>query len=191
MKRLIPIALLTAIFAWSAPAAALAASHENERTTVEGKIRSLHHERDGYRVELDRGGYSYWVPDRAVRHRSADFRIGVSVRLRGVFRGGIVIVDVVDWPSVVPPLERHRHDETAFVRGVIDRVDYRRELMVVRDQRNGRLVRADMSSCDPASSRAFERRRLGRGDFIELSGSDWNHDGIFEVDRIENVRLRR
>jgi hypothetical protein len=191
MKALMSIALLAAIFSFTAPAPALAAPHENERMSAEGKIRSLHHERDGYHVELDRGGTSFWVPERAVRDRSGDFRIGVSVRLRGVFRDGVVIVDMVDWPFAVPPFEQHRRYETGFVRGAIDRIDYRRDLLVVRDQRTGRLVRADMSACDHRSNRAFERRLLYRGDFIELSGSDWNHDGIFEVARIESVRQRR
>lgn len=187
MKALISVVLLAAAVALSAPAAALAAPHENQRTTVEGKIRSMHHERDGWRVELDRGGYSFWVPERTLHGRPGDFRVGVSVRFGGVFRGGVIIVDAVDWPY-----RDHRpRYETAFVRGVIERIDYQRDLLVVRERRSGRRIRADMSTCDRGWGNAYERHELYPGDVVELSGADWDHDGIFEVARIENVRVRR
>jgi len=50
--------------------------HDN-RISESGKIRSFKQERDGYRVYLDRGNYSYWVPQSHLRgHR-------LSVAARG------------------------------------------------------------------------------------------------------------
>src|SRR5436305_25825 len=46
---------------------------ENERVTTEGRITNVTRDRGGYRVELDRGGYSYWVPDDTIRARANDF----------------------------------------------------------------------------------------------------------------------
>ena len=40
----------------------------DNRVTVEGRVRSVNRERDGYRVELDRGGYSFWVPELSIRN---------------------------------------------------------------------------------------------------------------------------
>ncbi len=63
------------------------------------RISSIDRQPDGYRVRLDRGSYWFRVSQRALRNRRADFRVGVFVRLGGIFRRGIVDVDVVDWPD--------------------------------------------------------------------------------------------
>jgi hypothetical protein len=64
--------------------------YESQRgVTMEGRVRRVSPDRDGYRVELDRGGYAYYVPSSALRGgrggRGLDLRVGVSVRLYGTY----------------------------------------------------------------------------------------------------------
>src|ERR1043166_3798205 len=90
---------------------------ENQRTNISGKISSFTRERDGYRVQLDRGRDSYWIPSSRIRNRN-DFRIGVSIVLGGYYRGGRFDVDDVSWPVN----SSYRDD---YVRGIVERVDLR------------------------------------------------------------------
>lgn len=166
--RISCIAVVAAVFAF----AAIAAPHDGSRITTDGRVSSIHHERDGYRIELDRGGDSFWVPERALRDRSRDLRVGVSIRLGGIFRGGMIVVDVVEWP--------HRD----ILRGVVERVDERHMSLLVREERSGRLIRVDVLQRDR------EFNDLRRGDFVVLSG-EWSRSRDFDAYRIESVRSRR
>lgn len=140
---------------------------ENQRITAQGKVSSFTRERDGYRVQLDRGRESYWVPQSYFRNRGRDLRVGVSVVFGGVFRGGNVYVDDVNY------------NDQGYVRGVIQEVDYRGGTAWVRDEATGRPITVDL--------RRNNERRLRRGDYVELSGQ-WGRDGIFDAYRIERVR---
>ena len=162
---------------------------DNERVTVEGRIRTIRRERDGYRVELDRGGESFWVPERSLRSHAGEFRVGRSVRLAGLFRGGIINVDIVDWPPY-PPVPERRREVTGLVRGVIERIDYRHDLLVLRQEESGRLITVNMIRADRRWNRAVDFDHLRRGDFISLAG-DWTPAGRFSCYRIENIRTRR
>src|SRR4051812_43477999 len=51
---------------------------ENQRINATGKVTSFNRERDGYRVQLDRG-QSFWVPQSKFGNRSRDLRVGVSI----------------------------------------------------------------------------------------------------------------
>ena len=150
---------------------------DNERVSAQGRVQSFSHERDGYRVYLDRGRESYWVPQSYVRGR--DLRVGVSISLGGVFRRGAVYVDAVNWP------DGGGYYDNQLLTGVVERVDARRGLAEIRDRRSGRVVEVDF--------RSDRRGRLGvedlrRGDYVELSGS-WSR-GAFDVYDIEAVRDR-
>ena len=149
---------------------------DGERISAEGRVSSIQRDHDGYRVQLDRGGYSYWVPERALRDRSRDFRVGVSVRFGGIFRGGVIIVDVVDWAGI----DR--------LRGTVERIDDRAGILLLREERTGRLIRADLDG--NVRHRPFDHHNLQRGDFVVLSGH-WTRGGGFDVDGIESVRPRR
>ena len=155
---------------------------ENEHVNLSGRIRSFSRENNGYRVYLDRGP-AFWVPESYYRRHSRDWRVGVSITLGGIFRGGSIIVDD---GAYYPPAGGGYYGD-GYVRGVVDRVDYRRGIMFIRDDRDGRIVEADM--------RTDRRGRLNvddlrPGDFVELSGG-WVRGDIFTVDRIESVRSGR
>jgi len=127
---------------------------ENQRVTLSGQVSSFTHERDGYRVRLDRGG-DFWVPERSFGSRLRDLRSGVSISLGGIFRGGTIYVDAVNWPNARDGYYAY-HD--GFVRGVVSRVDYRRGTVWVREERSGRLIAAQLPY----------RRDVRRGEFVEL-----------------------
>lgn len=160
-----------------------------ERVTTEGRVTSVNRERGGYRVQLDRGGYGYWVPESALRSRGRDLRAGVSLRLGGVFRGWWINVDVVDWPGgggYYGDRNDGRSYGNGYVRGVVERVDFRRGTVELRDESSGRFVTVDMRRTE---RRSVDLEDLRRGDYVEISGQ-WVR-GVFEADRIDGVRSRR
>jgi len=164
---------------------------DNERVTLEGKIRSMDRRGDGYRVELDRGNYSFFVPERHLRNRGRDLRVGVSIRLGGVFRGGSIFVDAVDFLGG-GGYGGGYYDSRAenFLRGTVERIDFRRDTIVLRDQQTGRFVTVDMRGAD-RRARSVDLEDLRRGDFVSLSG-DWRGGGVvFFADRVESVNSGR
>ena len=155
---------------------------DNDRVTIQGRVSKFSRERDGYRVYLDQGGDSYWVPSSRLGGRSLS--VGINVSLGGVFRGGVIYVDNFGWSDRA--YNDVVHDRT--VRGVVDRVDYRRGILEVRDESSGRRVTVDMV-------RADRRGRVGindlrRGDYVTISG-DWSRGGTFQAYRVDNVRSGR
>ena len=64
---------------------------------MSGKVTSFNRERNGYRVQLDRGRDSYWVPSSYFRGRGRDIRVGINVGLGGIFRGGSIYVGSGAW----------------------------------------------------------------------------------------------
>lgn len=159
---------------------------DNDRVNTQGRITALSHERNGYRVQLDRSRSSYWVPDSYVRNRARDWRVGVNISLGGVFRGGSVYVDAVNWPSDGGYGYNGYND--GYLRGVVDRVDYRRNSMWIRSDSNGRMVEVVMRGRDRNGRLTIDD--LNRGDFVELSG-EWDRGGLFEAYRIDGVRNGR
>lgn len=174
----------------------------DNRVTVEGRVQSVTHERDGYRVQLDRGGYSYWVPELSIRNaprnrgRMSDLRVGVSIRLGGILGPrSVVNVDVVDWlgdEGYYDGGNRGGYDrgyERNILRGTVERVDFRRGVIVVRDGRSGRFVTAALRR-GAGYGRGLGIDDVRRGDRIALVGS-WTRGDIFDADRIDSVRTGR
>jgi hypothetical protein len=148
---------------------------ENQRINATGKVSSFNRERDGYRVQLDRG-QSFWVPQSTFGNRARDLRVGVSINIGGIFRGGSIYADAVSWPNEYGQYA-YGYDQ-GFVRGVVERVDYRTGTVWLRDDTSGRLIAADVNG------RAL--RTLRRGEYVELSGQ-WIRGGVFDVASI-NIR---
>jgi hypothetical protein len=152
---------------------------ENQRINATGKVSSFSHERDGYRVQLDRG-QSFWVPQATFGNRARDLRVGVSISLGGIFRGGSIYADAVSWPT--ESVQYGNAYGRGVVRGVINRVDYRTGTVLLRDDASGRIITAD------ANGRSV--RNLRSGEYVELTGQ-WIRGGVFNVARIDNIRGRR
>jgi len=172
-------------------------SRNNNRFSEQGRVRSFTRERDGYRVYLDRGTHPYWVP--ASRLGRRQLRVGIDLRLGGIYNGSYVDVDALGWPGDPYYNDPYAYDNgggydnggyggggyaDGYLTGRVERVDFRYGTLALRDDRSGHIVEVDM--------RATERRRgldLGdvrRGDRITLSGS-WDR-GYFHAYRIDSVR---
>jgi len=154
---------------------------ENDRVNLQGRVTSFNRENNGYRVNLDRGP-AFWVPESYFRGRGRDLRVGLSITLGGIFRNGSVYVDDGGYGNY-----GNGYYSDGYVRGVVDRVDYRRDVLFLRDDRSGRIIEADLRGDRYSRVNVDDLRR---GDFVELSGG-WVRGDIFAVDRIDNVRRGR
>lgn len=150
---------------------------ENQRTNVSGRVQSFNRERNGYRVQLDSG--SYWIPESGFGNRARDLRVGVSLSLGGIFRGGVFGIDAVSWPAS----SGYGYDQgyvrgQGSVRGVVQQVDYQSGMLTLRDASTGRLFEVDMREAGGA--------QLGRGDYVTLSGQ-WIQGNVFAAYRVDSV----
>jgi hypothetical protein len=148
-------------------------NRENQRVTTSGKVSSFSRERDGDRVQLDRG-QSYYVPRSTFGNRDRDLRAGVSISLGGTFRGGSIAFDAVSYPGAVAGYAYGN----GYVNGVIARIDYRDNTLVVRDQASGRLITAEMTAGGLSNV-----RDLRPGDYVQMSGQ-WIGGGVFDAAQI-------
>jgi hypothetical protein len=165
---------------------------ERQNVSIEGRVTNITREREGYRVTLDHGGYSYWVRDlNAGRHGRGVLHVGVNIRIGGVYepRYGYVVADSYDWLDegpVAAPVYR----SAVLLRGRIDRIDRRDETLWLRLD-DGRMINADMTRNDRHwnRNRGIDIGDLRRGDRVTLSGS-WTRRDLFSVNHVENVRSR-
>ena len=169
---------------------------ESQRSfTMEGRVRSFDRDRDGYRVQLDRGDAWYYVPQSALRNRG--LKVGVSLRFTGYYDSrGYGQVSSCDWIDDGGYYDRNNRRgggygnyDRDFVRGVVERVDYRRGTLLLRDERSNRRVTVVMAG-GSRNRRGVDLDDLRRGDFVTFAG-DWDRRGVFEAYRIENVRNGR
>jgi hypothetical protein len=159
---------------------------DNDRVTMQGRISDVTRERDGYRVRLDRGAYSYFVP--SARLGGRDLRVGINISLGGVLRGDVIYVDDVGGYG-----DDYGYRDGGYrnevVRGVVEHIDLRRDLLVLRDESSGRRVTVNMNYAG-RRGRGVDLDDLRRGDFVTLSG-DWRRGDLFQAYRIDTVRSRR
>ena len=171
--------------------------------TMEGRVRSFSRERDGYRVQLDRGNYSYFVPQSAFRNRNGrrnDLRVGISLRFTGYLgSGNSFYVDSFDYLDDGYYDNNDRYGDNRgygynnygndTVNGIVERVDYSRGTLLLRDDRSGRRVTVVMAGGN-RQRRGIDLNDLSRGDRVTFAG-DWSRNGVFEAYRIESLRDRR
>jgi hypothetical protein len=129
---------------------------ETQRATESGRITSFARERNGYRVRLDRGG-SYWVPE----SRGRGLRVGLSINIGDYLYGNTY------------------YDNAAYVRGVVDNVDYRTGTVWLRDDASGREVRAAVGG--------YALGSLHSGELVELTGQ-WVGNGVLSVASVANLQ---
>lgn len=79
-----------------------------------------------------------------------------------------------------------RYDRS--LRGRVERVDFRRGFVVLREERSGRFVTASLRHVS-GYGRGLGLDDLRRGDRVTFSGV-WTRGDFFDVDRIEGVRTR-
>jgi hypothetical protein len=166
-------------------------SRNNNRFSEQGRVRSFTRERDGYRVYLDRGAHSYWVP--ASRLGRRQLRVGIDIRLGGIFNGSYVDVDALGYPGDPYYNDPYYNDgggyngggySDGYLTGRVERVDFRYGRLALRDDRSGRIVDVDMRATE--RQRGLDLGDVRRGDRITLTGS-WDR-GYFHAYRIDGVR---
>lgn len=164
--------------------------HEHDRAYLRGSISRYVPEHNGYRVYV---GYdSFWVP--AAYWRSHGWRVGLSINLGGIFRGGAVWIDDVPYGYGgyygADPYGYYNDGyygggySDGYVRGRVDRIDFRTGTLLMRDDRDGRIVEVDMRGDRYGRLNLDDIRP---GDYIELSGN-WVRGDIFQAYRVESVR---
>lgn len=163
------------------------------RITMLGRVNRYEHERGGYRIWVGGSAYPYWVPESYFRSRRIG--IGLDLRLGGIFRNGAVYVDVLGWPGDPYYNDPYYNDgyyadsygayDNGYIRGIVDGVDYRTQLLYVRDDYSGRIVTVDMRRVDRRYSR-LDLGDLRRGDRVSLNG-EWIRGGLFAADRIDSI----
>lgn len=157
--------------------------------SAQGRVTSLHRERDGYRLQLDRGGQWYYVPASAWRARNRGLAIGLPIRLGGGYYDDRGYIHVSDADYYDDRGYGHGRGD-GWVSGVVRRVDYRRDVLEIRDERTGRTITVDARRADRRNRRGIDVSDLQRGDFVELEGA-WVHGNVFRAYRIDSVDSRR
>ena len=162
--------------------------------SAQGRITGLHRENGGYRIQLDRGNQWYFVPQSAWSRnrggRNLDLRVGVSIRLGGGYydNRGYIYCDDVDYiDDGYGYRDRYRDN---FVSGTVRRIDYRRDVIELREERTGRIVTVDARRADRRNRRGVDVSDLRRGDYVELEGN-WVRGNVFQAYRIDGVDSRR
>lgn len=79
-----------------------------------------------------------------------------------------------------------RDNDREFLRGQIERIDQRRDVLVLREVRSGRRVVIDMDRTDERRRNRLDLTDLRRGDVVTLAG-EWRRGGVFEAYRITDV----
>ena len=139
---------------------------------AEGRISNVERHGNGYRVWVGGARYPFHVPS-AHYHRDR-YRPGLTIRIGGIFNVG-GYYDYYDGRYDDRYDRRRSRDE---LRGYVERVDYRRDIFVMREERSGRRITVVM----------LERHeRVRAGDYVEVEG-DWSRSGVFEAYDVDRTR---
>lgn len=77
-----------------------------------------------------------------------------------------------------------------FLRGVVERIDNRRDVVVLREARSGRRITVDMDRLDQRDRNRRDLSDLRRGNVVTLAG-EWRRGGTFEAFRITDIDAGR
>lgn len=142
----------------------------------DGHVSRFTHERGGYRVWLDRGRDSFWVPE--ARWNLWPLRVGLGIRFGGYWdpAGYYYVNDIGAYGS--PAYTQ------GAVRGVVESIDYASGTLVLHDDISGAFVTTVMAGGDPRMA------SLRPGDWVDLSGS-WSRRGLFQAYGVVDIRNGR
>lgn len=146
-------------------------SNVNGRITTQGHITQMAREGDMYRITLDNGGFSYFVPVTMARDR--DLRVGDMVSLSGYPSSNGITVDLAT-PVNHPYYGTVAGPMSAIVLSTNRHYNY----LSVRDEATGRRFKVDVRSMD--TRRSVNVWRLRPGDRIVVSGN-WENRNTFDA----------
>jgi len=205
MKRAFKLAAVATMVATLAATSAFAdwrhpretdRNYDRDRViTVEGRIRDIDRERNGFVIRLDRGHYLLFARvNTDVRGNSHNRRTRVRDLERGdwIRASGTVQSSRTVYADSIRLLREEddrwdRDDRT--LSGVVQSVDRSRGLLSIREDRTGRTITVDARRAD-RHDRRNDLDDLRRGDRVVISG-DWRRDGRFEAERIDLDRRGR
>ena len=154
-------------------------SWETRRVVVEGRIRDIDRERNGFVIRLNRGKVLF-APAQVRGVRALDR--GDFVRVRGrEDRRGRIYVDDIRLVRNDRHRDRNRYDRS--LSGVVQRVDRRGDMVWVEELRTRRVVAIDMRRIE-RNHRQYDPDELRRGDRITVRG-EWHRDGRFEAEHLD------
>jgi hypothetical protein len=153
---------------------------------VEGRIRDIDRDRNGFVIRLDRSNAVLFAPVQTEvrtvssrnRTRVRDLRRGDSIRAVGNYdRRGTLQVRSIE-------LVRDSRRRVETLTATVEAIDDRRGVLWVRDRLH-RSVAVDAR--DIRNDRHGNLRNLRRGDLVVITG-EWLRNGEFEAHRIELAR---
>lgn len=165
--------------------------HSSRRITVEGRIRDIDRDRNGFVIRLGRGQRLLFaeadtrvetISNRQQRRaRVRQLESGDYIRAIGTTNSrGVLYVDRI---TLVRQEDDRGGRDDRYLTGVVERVDRRGDVVYIAEQRSGRVIAVDTRRVDRADHR-YDVDDLRRGDRITIRG-DWRRDGRFEAERLD------
>jgi len=160
-------------------------SYSPDRMSVQGRVTSITQTGDMYRVTLNHGGYTYYVPVTAVGERG--LRVGDRVRLAGMVNGDVVNADSISWngdpyyardPNYVPV----PYGSNGWLTGTVMATNRHYHYVTVRDDSTGNLYKIDVRHLD--DRHPFNMNDVREGDHISARGA-WENRDTFNATRVE------
>jgi hypothetical protein len=162
---------------------------ERRSVTLEGRIRSIDRDRNGFVIDLERSSQRLYAANDAIvrnpfdrdrRDRVRELRRGDVIRVRG-FAGarGDVLVDSID------VLRDADARGASRLSGVVEQVDRDRGVIWLREDRGRRLFAVEMDRFERRTDGyGYDFRDVRRGDRITVRG-EWRGERFlaFDVDR--------
>lgn len=159
--------------------------------TVEGRIRDIDRDRNGFVIRLDRGGYVLFAPvnTRVDTQRNRGNR---RERVRQLERGDVIRasgridsrrVMYVDHVTLIREEDDRRDRNDAHLSGIVQSVDRRQGIILVEDARSRRVITVDVRRADRGTY-GDDVDDLRRGDRVTIRG-DWRRDGRFEAEDVD------
>lgn len=169
--------------------------YRNDRraTTVEGRIRDIDRERNGFVIRLDRGGYVLFaegdtrvdsISGRNRRARVRQLERGDYVRVSGRFDSRRMLH--VEHITLVREEDDRRDRNDSYLSGIVQSVDRRQGIIWIEEARSRRVIAVDVRKADQRDHR-YDANDVRRGDRITVRG-DWTRNGRFEAETIEADR---
>lgn len=168
------------------------ARHDVRRVTVEGRIRDIDRDRNGFVIRLDNNNYYLFAPVQTRVHAASSYGRNGRTRVRNLERGdyiratgstssrGYVTVNNI---TLLRSEDRYRDRNDVWLSGLVQRVDQRGDVIWVEDARSRRVVAVDVRRVDRSRNR-YDVDDIRRGDRVTVRG-DWTRDGRFHAETLE------
>lgn len=187
-------AILTLIAALAAPSLFADSRHRgrtydrNDRgrtITIEGRVRDIDRERNGFVIELARNDYRLFV-DEDARRSVRRLDRGDYVRAYGFVDERSDIVYVRSIELLRDDDDRRGGRDSRYLSGTVQSVDRRSGTLILREDRTGRIVNVQVRR-NERDDAWRDLDDLRRGEYVTVGG-ELQRNGRFEADTIRRGR---